>query len=207
MEFKWSEECKEAMAYICQSLSSKPVMKKPDWRIPFIINPSATEISVAAVLLENDQAGRAHPIYYAGRLLNAYKTRCSELEKITVALLFACTKFKHYLLSSPFPTTVQYEKDALKQMVQQTDLAGRVAHLITVLQQYDLIIKDVHGQRSAYAKLLLELGSPPASHEGTLSEPEAECYALHQQTNENFKYKIIINYLSELKLLEDATLA
>jgi hypothetical protein len=43
------------MAYIHQSLSSNPVMKNPDWGIPFIINSSATEVSVAAVLLQNDK--------------------------------------------------------------------------------------------------------------------------------------------------------
>jgi hypothetical protein len=206
-EFKWSNECKEAMAYICQCLSSNPVMKNPDWQIPFIINPSALEISVAAVLLQNDAAGRAHPVYYASRLLNSCEVKYSEPEKITVALLFACTKFKYYLLSSPFPIIVQCKKDGLKQMIQQIDPAGRPARLITTLQQYDLIVKGVRGQRSAHAKLLLELGSPPAIHEGALLEPEAEaeCYALHQQNNDDFGYKQIIDYLSELRLPEGAT--
>jgi hypothetical protein len=92
-------------------------------------------------------------------------------------------------------------------MIQQTDLAGRAARLITALQQYDLIVKGVRGQRSAPAKLLLELGSPPASHEGALSEPEAEaeCYALHQQNNDDFGYKQVIDYLSKLRLPEEAT--
>jgi hypothetical protein len=102
-EFKWSHEYKEAMAYIRQCLSRNPVMKNPDWQIPFIINPSTTEISVATVLLQIDAAGRAHPIYYASRLLNSCEVKYSEPKKITVALLFACTKFKYYLLSSPFP--------------------------------------------------------------------------------------------------------
>jgi hypothetical protein len=196
-----------SMAYICQCLSSNPVMKNPDWQIPFIINPSALEISVAAVLLQNDAAGRAHPVYYASRLLNSCEVKYSEPEKITVALLFACTKFKYYLLSSPFPIIVQCKKDGLKQMIQQIDPAGRPARLITTLQQYDLIVKGVRGQRSAHAKLLLELGSPPAIHEGALLEPEAEaeCYALHQQNNDDFGYKQIIDYLSELRLPEGAT--
>jgi transposase InsO family protein len=149
-------------------------MKNHDWQIPFIINPSATEISVAAVLLQNDAAGRAHPVYYASRLLNSCEVKYFEPEKIMVALLFACTKFKHYLLSSPFPIIVQCKKDGLKQMIQQIDPAGRAARLIMALQQYDLIVKGVRGQRSAHAKLLMELGSPPTSHEGALSELEAE---------------------------------
>jgi hypothetical protein len=108
-------------------------MKNPDRKIPFIINPSATKISVVAMLLQNDAAGRAHPIYYASKLLNVCEINYSEPEKIMVVLLFTYTKFKHYLLSSPFPIIVQCEKDGLKQMVQQTDPAGRVAQLIIVL--------------------------------------------------------------------------
>jgi hypothetical protein len=145
IEFKWTNKCREAMSYIRENLSRNPVMKNPDWHTPFIINPSSADLSIVAVLLQNDAAGRAHLVYYASRLLNNCEVKYSEVEKITLALLFACTKFKHYLMASPYPVTIQCEKDGLKQMVQQTDLAGRAARLITSLQQFDLIIKGFKG--------------------------------------------------------------
>jgi hypothetical protein len=71
-----------------------------------MINPSASEVAVAAVLIQNDETGCAHPIYYASRLLTPYELRYSPSKKSAMALLFSCTKFKHYLLSSPHLITV-----------------------------------------------------------------------------------------------------
>jgi hypothetical protein len=110
-----------------------------------MINPSASETTVAAVLIQNDGTRRAHPIYYASRLLNPCELRYSSSEKSAVALLFSCMKFKHYLLSSPHPITVQCDQEGLKQVIQQTELSGRAARFIALLQQYDLIFQKIQG--------------------------------------------------------------
>jgi hypothetical protein len=104
--FEWTEECDLAWSYIRENLAKDPVIRKLDWQKAFMINPSASKVVVATVLIQNDETGWAHPIYYASRLLTSCELKYSPSEKSTVALLFSCTKFKHYLLSSPHPITV-----------------------------------------------------------------------------------------------------
>jgi hypothetical protein len=53
--------------------------------------------------------------------------------------------------------------------------------------------------------LLLELGRPPDSKEGALSETETDCYAIQTFNNEDFGYEEIIRFLKELELPIDAT--
>jgi hypothetical protein len=176
-------------------VTEDPVLVIPDWHKSFSINPSASEIAVATVLMQNDRAGRGHPVYYASRLLSTYELKYPPSEKLAVALIFTCTKFKHYLLASHFPVTVQCEQDCLKLLIQQTEPTGRIARFIAALQQYDLIFQKIGGQRALHARTLLELGVPPKTREGELSD-EAECYVLSRSEDQaDFGYQQIIGSL------------
>lgn len=65
----------------------------------------------------------------------------SAAEKATTSLLFACVKFRHYLLTSQHPVLVQSEIDELKRVIQQTQPTERAARFLAALQQYDLVLK------------------------------------------------------------------
>jgi hypothetical protein len=98
-----------------------------------MINPFASEVAVAAVLMQNNEASKAHPVYYTGCLLTLYELKYTLCEKLAIALLFAYVKFKHYLVSSHLPIIVQYEQEGLKHVIQQTDPIGRSAKFIASL--------------------------------------------------------------------------
>jgi len=198
--FIWREEQVQSFNYIKEQLTSYPVVKRPDWAKRFIINLSTSEHAMAAVLIQNDDSGRVHLVYYARRLLTTYEFKYSSLEKQAVALLYAYNKFKHYLLSIPFSTLMQCEIDCLKQLVQQTNLEGRVARLMAALQAYDLEIKTVKGTRAKHANLLLELGEHAHEEIGVLSD-DVECCSIRVAPGlQDFGYNDIINYLRDLML-------
>jgi hypothetical protein len=142
--------------------------------------PSSDEVVVACILLQNDEAGRGHPIYYSSRLLAPYELKYSSTEKLAVTLMFTCSKFKHYLLSSSFPVEVQCAQEGLRYLIQQANLTGRAARFAIALQQFDLMLKGVKGQRALQAKVLLELGKPQPSREGALTE-DTECCLLENE--------------------------
>lgn len=129
--FEWRQPCDSAMTYIKQRLFEDPVVRHLDWGKPFIINPSASEFIVVAVLLQNDLAGRAHLVYFASRLLNVCKQKYPSTEKLTIALLF----------SSPRSVVVKSPQEGLKQVMLQTHPTGRTAKFLSILQQYDLVLK------------------------------------------------------------------
>ena len=108
-EFHWSKECDTTLRYIKESLASDPVIKHPNWGRPFILNPTATDAAITTMLMQNDEAKQAHPVYYASRLLTKYEVRYQPTKKLAVSMVFVYTKFKHYMLSSIFPIVVQCE--------------------------------------------------------------------------------------------------
>jgi hypothetical protein len=94
------------------------------------VNPSATVQEVACILIQNDNHGRVHPIYYASRALTATKCKYNNVEKLVVALLFGCMKFKHYMFVSSEPVNVQCSREGLRCYLSQTYIEGRVACII-----------------------------------------------------------------------------
>lgn len=123
-------------------------MKPPDWSYKFILNPNTSTSTIACVLIQNDDAGRAHPIYYASCLMSAYKQKYSDVKKLALAVLLGCVKFKHYIIPSEFPTEVQSPREGLKNLLGQLQPVGRATRLILNLQQYDLYLKVERGQRA-----------------------------------------------------------
>jgi hypothetical protein len=77
-----------------------------DWSQKFIFNPDMSENAIACVLLQNDNLGRAYPIYYGRRLMTAWKLKYLELKKLALVVLFGCVRFKHYIVPNKFPIEV-----------------------------------------------------------------------------------------------------
>jgi len=137
-----------------KEIANDPLMRQMDWQVPFIINLSASSVSISKVLMQNDTMGRAHPIHYASRLLNDCETRYSISEHTFLSLWFSSVKFKHYIAASSFSIIVQSDQDVLKQIMQQADPIGRTARLLASLQQFDFIFQQPKIQRVNYAKLI-----------------------------------------------------
>lgn len=65
--FAWTAECCKALEHVKSCLSDNPIMRYLDWDLAFSINSTASDVAVAAVLMQNDEAERAHSIYHAIR--------------------------------------------------------------------------------------------------------------------------------------------
>jgi hypothetical protein len=80
------------------------------------------------------------------RLLDA-ETRYVFLEKLCLSLYYACSKFRHYILSSSCIVACQY--DVIKHMLLKPILSGRIDKWAYALVEYDLAygpLRSMKGQ-------------------------------------------------------------
>jgi hypothetical protein len=98
-------------------------MKAPMAGISFRLYIAA-EDSVIGVVLTQVTDGKEHSITYLSRRLIDAETRYSFIEKLCLSLFYACSKLRHYLLSST--CTVACQADVIKYMLQQPILSGRI---------------------------------------------------------------------------------
>jgi ribonuclease HI len=102
---------------------------------------------VIVAVLTQVTKGKEHIITYLSRCLIDAKTRYSFIEKLCLSLFYACSKLRHYLLSST--CVVACQADVFKRMLQQPILSGRIRKWAYALIEYDLAyepLKSIRGQ-------------------------------------------------------------
>ena len=97
-DFKWEEKHQVAFDKIKQYLSQPPVLVPPREEIPLRLYISVANESIGCLLAQNDSVGHEHAIYYLSRILSPTEVKYTCVEKLYLALYFACTKLRHYLL-------------------------------------------------------------------------------------------------------------
>jgi hypothetical protein len=127
-------------------LSSPLEMKAPMVGIPFRLYIVVEDVVIGAILMQITE-GKKHIITYLSRRLIDAETRYSFIEKLRLSLFYACSKLRHYLLSSTCKVACQ--ADVTRHMLQQSILSGRIRKWIYTLIEYDLTdepLKSMKGQ-------------------------------------------------------------
>ena len=75
------------------------MLKAPRRGVPFRLYVAAEE-KISGVVLTQETEGEEYIITYLSRRLIDVKIRYTFIEKLCLSLYYACTKLRHYLLSS-----------------------------------------------------------------------------------------------------------
>jgi ribonuclease HI len=145
-EFISGVEQREAFEKITEYLMPPPVLRAPKTRNPFKMYIAAQEWIIGAVLLQEED-GKEFPVAYVSRRLLDAETRYVFVEKLYLSLYYACSKFRHYIISSSCIVACQY--DVIKHMLLNPILSGRMNKWAYALVEYDLayeLLRSVKGQ-------------------------------------------------------------
>jgi hypothetical protein len=120
-------------------------MKVTKVGIPFRLY-NAAEDSVIRVVLTHVMDDKKHIItYLSWRLIDA-EIRYSFIEKLYLSLFYACSKLRHYLLSST--CVIACQANVIKHMLQQPILSGRIIKWTNALIEYDLAYESLKSMKS-----------------------------------------------------------
>ena len=98
-KFEFDEKCKCALKEIKDRLIKAPIMATQDWNKEFEIMCDASDYAMGVVLGQRvDKIFRS--IYYASKTFNEAQKNYSTNEKENLAMVFACEKFRSYILGS-----------------------------------------------------------------------------------------------------------
>ena len=102
----------------------------------------ASDFAMGAVLGQRkEKIFRA--IYYASRTFNEAQENYSITEKEMLAIVFACEKFRPYILGSH--VRVHTDHAAIKYLMSKREAKLRLIRWVLLLQEFDLEIKDKKG--------------------------------------------------------------
>jgi ribonuclease HI len=114
---------------------SPPVLQAPKAGNPFKMYIGVEEWVIGAVLLQEED-GKEFLVAYVSRSLLDPETRYVFMEKPCLPLYYACSKFRHYIISSSCIVACQY--DVIKHMLLKPILSGKMGKLAYELVKYDL---------------------------------------------------------------------
>ena len=188
--FTWSQACDTAFAKLKNMLVSPPIMRSPNWDLPFEIMCDASDYAIGAVLGQREDK-KAFVIYYASKTLDSAQANYTTTEKEFLAVVFALEKFRSYIVGAP--VTIFTDHAALKYLLSKQDTKPRLTRWILLCQEFNLTIKDKKGVENVVADHLSRLVPESDSHDIPIGDsfPDEQLFALAHYP----WYADIVNYL------------
>ncbi|RVW30101.1 Retrovirus-related Pol polyprotein from transposon 17.6 [Vitis vinifera] len=160
-KFFWDERCQKSFDQLKQFLTTAPIVRAPNWQLPFEVMCDASDFAIGAVLGQR-KYGKPYEIYYASKTLNEAQRNYTTTEKELLAMVFALDKFRAYLVGSFI--IVFTDHSALKYLLTKQDAKARLIRWILLLQEFDLQIRDKKGVENVVADHLSRLAIAHNSH-------------------------------------------
>ena len=133
-KFKFDEPCQRSFEDIKSKLVEAPIMEKPYWNKEFEIMCDASDYAMGAVLGQRtDKVFRA--IYYASKTFNEAKENYSTIEKEMLAIVFACEKFRLYILG--FHIIIHIDHAIIKYLMAKKKAKQRLIMWVLLLQAFN----------------------------------------------------------------------
>ncbi|KAK1651394.1 hypothetical protein QYE76_069199 [Lolium multiflorum] len=152
--FVFDDDCKEAFETLKKALTTAPIVEPPDWNLPFEIMCDASDFAVGAVL--GQRVGKKlNVIHYASKTLDAAQRNYATTEKELLAIVFACDKFRSYIVDSK--VTIHTDHAAIRDLMTKKDAKPRLIRWVLLLQEFDLHIVDRKGADNPVADNLSRL--------------------------------------------------
>ena len=151
IEFRWEERHQAAFEKNIKEYLSKPLVLRPSIRgHPLKLYLSVTNESIGCLLAQNNSKGHEQAVYYLSRVLNPTETRYNPIEKLCLALYFACTQLRHYLIKSR--VYVVSHNDLMKYMLNRPLITWRIVKWSLAFSKFTLVYfpqKSIKGQALA----------------------------------------------------------
>ncbi|KAK1604717.1 hypothetical protein QYE76_028390 [Lolium multiflorum] len=152
--FVFDDDCKEAFETLKKALTTAPIVEPPDWNLPFEIMCDASDFAVGAVLGQRVDK-KLNVIHYASKTLDAAQRNYATTEKELLAVVFACDKFRSYIVDSK--VTIHTDHAAIRYLMTKKDAKPRLIRWVLLLQEFDLHIVDRKGADNPVADNLSRL--------------------------------------------------
>ena len=132
-------------------------MATPDWSKEFEIMCDVSDYAMRAVLGQRKKK-IFRAIYYASKTFNEAQENYSTTEKEMLAMVFACEKFRPYILRSH--VIIHTNHATIKYLMAKKDVKPRLIKWALLLQEFDIEIRDKKGNDNVMADHLSRIEKP-----------------------------------------------
>ena len=197
-KFMWDEDCQRSFEELKAHLTTAPIVRAPNWKLPFEVMCDASDLAIGVVLGQREE-GKPYVVYYASKTLNETQRNHTTIEKELLVVVYALDKFRPYLVGSDI--IIFTDHSALKYLLTKQNAEARLIRWVLLLQEFNLQIKDKKVVENVVADHLSRLTIAHNTHNPSINDefPE-ESLLLVENTP---WYAHIANYLATCELPAD----
>ena len=133
-------------------------------------------------------------IYYANKTFNEAQENYSTIEKEMLAIVFACEKFRPYILGCH--VIIHTDHATIKYLMPKNEAKLRLIRWVLLLQEFDLEIKDKKGCDNVIADHLSRVEKPAVQEEEREIEEIFLDEQLFQLSLQSPWYADVVNFLA-----------
>ena len=134
-KFVWNDRCQSSFEGLKLHLTTKPIVRSPNWQLPFEVMCDASDFSIGAVLGQRED-GKPYVVYYARKTLNEAQRNYTTTEKELLAIVYALDKFQAYLVR--FIIIIFTDHSTLKYLLTKQDAKARLIRWVLLLWEFNL---------------------------------------------------------------------
>ena len=195
--FEWSEAAEHSFSELKRLLTEAPVLAFPDFSREFTLEVDASQDGLGAVLCQQTEDNKLHPIAFASRKLRGPELRYAQGSSFKLELLglkwAIAEKFRDYLQFQHF--TVLTDHNPLTHLG-NCKLPATETRWLAGLSSFDFVVRYRAGKTNAAADALSRLPGRPATicpvEYRMLEPPRRRQTVKRNRSHEQLNYKIEI---------------
>ena len=166
-KFAWDKDCQKSFEELRSHLTTAPIVRAPNWLLPFEVMCDASDLAIVAVLGQRE-GGKPYVVYYASKTLNEAQRNYTTTEKELLAVVYALDKFRAYLVGSDI--VIFTDHSTLKYLLTKQDAKARLIRWVLLLQEFNFQIKDKKGVENVVADHLSRLTIAHNTHSPPIND-------------------------------------
>eukprot|EP00253_Pinus_taeda_P035092 PITA_35092 len=120
VEFIWTDNCQEALDVLKAKLVTAPILRGPNWALPFHIHIDASNKAIGATLGQVEE-NLPHAIYFVSKNLSKAELNYIVTEKELLVVVHSLNKFRHYITG--YQTFVHTDHAAIRCLMNKPDVS------------------------------------------------------------------------------------
>eukprot|EP00253_Pinus_taeda_P032218 PITA_32218 len=172
-----SLQAQESFEHLKTLMVSAPLLQPPNYHRDYTLYLATADTTIEMVLVEDDDDGTEHVIYYLSCNLLDMESRYAYVEKLALATVCTVQRFRHYILLCT--TTMISDCNPMTYILSRQLLGGKYSKWIVILQEFDSEFTAAKSKKSiVFSELLCSFPSIFASSQLEDSIPDETLFLI-----------------------------